>query len=275
MRREAELERRLHTLHALQEAIGAMKSLSAHHLRETRAAALPARSYREGVERVLQGTGASLTAGDDGAGLLVIGGELGLCGAHNAHVARFAGERRALLGAGPTLCVGRRAAMLMQRHAATAWQLDRVYPGPTSVTGATELLLRLAEDVLTRYVTQRLASFDIVASHFGGVGSHAVDCVRLLPVHAPGDAPAAPTRYVTREQLADAGVREFLYITLYERLLDALAAEHSARLIATQSAEQWLEERSEHLHRYLTATRREASTQEMLEIAAGARVRRR
>ena len=50
MKRELELERRLRSLHTLGEAVGAMKSLSAHHFRETRSAVAPARIYREGVD---------------------------------------------------------------------------------------------------------------------------------------------------------------------------------------------------------------------------------
>jgi F0F1-type ATP synthase gamma subunit len=46
-----------------------------------------------------------------------------------------------------------------------------------------------------------------------------------------------------------------------------------ARLVATQSAEGWLDERAERLRRQLASTRREASTQEAIEIAAGARAR--
>jgi F0F1-type ATP synthase gamma subunit len=69
-------------------------------------------------------------------------------------------------------------------------------------------------------------------------------------------------------------VREYLYITLYDLLIDALAAEHSARLVATEAAEQWLTERSHRVRRQLVATRREATTQEVLEIATGARARR-
>jgi F0F1-type ATP synthase gamma subunit len=74
--------------------------------------------------------------------------------------------------------------------------------------------------------------------------------------------------------LARVGIREHLYITLCDLLIDALASEHGARLMATQSAEQWLGERTDRLRRRLAAARREASTQETIEIAAGARARR-
>ena len=78
-------------------------------------------------------------------------------------------------------------------------------------------------------------------------------------------------RYVEPDHFVSVVVREYLYVTLFDLLLDALASEHGARLVATQNAETWLDKRTERLRRYLMATRREASTQEMIEIAAGAR----
>jgi F-type H+-transporting ATPase subunit gamma len=271
MKREQELRRRLRSLETLGEAVAATKSLSAHHFRESRDAVGPARAYREGVERFLAWTGATLAAGDGPAGLLVIGGELGLCGAYNARVVAAAAERRAALGPGPTSCVGRRAAALLARRGV---EVRRVYAAPTSVRGITNLLLRLAEDVLTSYAGERLASFDIVSSGFHGVGVVLPQAVRLLPIGAGRSASAPAARYVNADRLASAAVREFLYIALFGSILDALASEHGARLVATQAAEKWLDERSERLRRRLASGRREAGTQEVIEIAAGARARR-
>jgi F-type H+-transporting ATPase subunit gamma len=268
MKREHDLERRLRSLETLGEAVGAMKSLAAHHFRATRDAVAPARAYREGVERVLSWTGATLAAGSGAAGLLVIGGELGLCGGYNAHVVAAAAAHRADLGAGPTLAVGHRAASLLGRRGVA---LQRVYAAPTSVRGITDLLLRLAEDVLTTYAAEGLSTFDIVSSRFGGVGRDLPTSVRMLPLESRRVVPAPVVRYVTPEHLASVAVREYLYITLYDLLLDALASEHSARLIATQAAEKWLDERTERLRHHLASARREASTQELIELAAGAR----
>lgn len=270
MKREVELKRRLQTLHSLGEAVGAMKSLSAHHFRETRKSVEPARAYRDGVQSILGVVGASLTGGEGGAGLLIIGAELGLCGGYNAQVVDAGAERRAALGEGPTFCVGHRAAALLGRRGV---ELATIYEGPTSARGITTLLLKLAEDVLTRYAAERLSSFHIVASRFAGIGVPSPESVRLLPVEAAPGQPAREARYVGRESFVAAVIREYLYITLYELLLDALASEHGARLAATQSAERWLDERTERIRRHLMASRRESSTQEMIEIAAGARAR--
>jgi F-type H+-transporting ATPase subunit gamma len=268
MKREADLRRRLHSLSLLGEAVGAMKSLSAHHFREARRAVEPARVYREGVERMLDWCGVATTPGTGGAGLLVIGGELGLCGAYNARVADVAMERRVALGDGPTVCVGRRAATLLQRRELT---LQATYSGPTSVRGITAVLLRLAEHVLVTYVQQQLASFDIVSNRFAGVGVTAPTSVRLLPFEPKARSDARAVRYVEPNALASAVTREFLYIMLHDLLLDALASEHGARLLATEGAQAWLDTGTERLRRRLAAVRREASTQEMLEIAGGAR----
>lgn len=272
MRREVELQRRIQGLDALGDAVGAMKSLSAVHFREARRAVEPARMYREGVERILGWAGATLGAGEGPAGLVVMGAELGLCGGFNARMVEAGAERRATLGAGPTFCVGHRAATLLGRRGVG---VSQAYAGPMSVRGIAPLLLSLAEDVLTTYAQQRLSSFDIVSSAFDGVGTANPVCKRLLPVEAGQAIGARQARYVGAEHLASAVVREFLYITLYDLLLDSMAAEFGARLTATQAAESWLKERSEGLRRSLMATRREASTQEVIEITSGARARNR
>lgn len=272
MKREHELRDRLRSLEALGAAVTAMKSLSAHHFREARAGLEPARRYRDGIDRVVAQIGPSLPAGDGPGGLLVVGSELGLCGAYNAHLLAAAAQRRKELGDGPTLCVGRRAATYLARRDVG---VDRAYGAPASLQGITDLLLRLTEDILNAYVATRLSCFEVVSSRFEGVGVDRPTITRLLPFGAARVEVTAAARYAGRETFLAVAVRELLYITMYSVLLEALASEHGARLAATQSAEEWLEERAERLRRQLASTRREASTQEAIEIAGGARARSR
>ncbi|MCA8962131.1 MAG: F0F1 ATP synthase subunit gamma [Planctomycetes bacterium] len=271
MKRAVAIERRLATLETLGVAVGAMKSLSAHHFRDARAAVDPAHRYREGIERVLRESGASIGPGDGPAGLLVVGGQLGLCGAYNVGVVDLAASIRPELGPGPTMVVGRRAALLLRRRNV---EIDREFPGPTGVRGITPLLLRLAEVVLTRYERDRLSRFDIVSSRFEGVGVSTPNRVTLLPFAAEPENGRRRTPWDDPERLAAVAVREFLFITLYDLLLDALAAEQGARLNATRAAEQWIDDRSRRLRRELRSTRREASTQELIETMAAARATR-
>lgn len=272
MKRERELEHRIASLQTLGQAVAAMKSLSAHHFRAARDALEPSRAYREHLDRLLQSTGASLPAGLGSRGLVVIGGELGLCGSYNARVAVAAADYRNTHGAGPTFCVGRRAASYLRRQGVP---LDRVYAAPTGVRGIPDTLLALAGDIIGAYIEQNLSSFALLANEFQGVGAFDPRSTQLLPI-VTHPVPGAPRpRYVSRDHIAAVAVRELLYITLVELLLDALASEQGARLVATQAAEQWLDERLTVLQRRLSAARRETSTQEVIEIASGARVRRR
>ncbi len=154
-------------------------------------------------------------------------------------------------------------------------KLRQVYAAPMGVGGIPELLLRLTQDILFAYVKEQLKSFDVVSSQFHGVGAERPTTTRIIPLAKVQDGAAPAARYVSHERLSSAAVREFLYITMYDLLLDALASEYGARLVATQSAEKWLKDRSSGLRQHLLATRREASTQEMIEIAGGARARSR
>lgn len=271
MSRSSEIEARLHALETLHEAVAAMKSLSAHHFRQARAAVDPARIYREGVARIAAEAGAHLPAGEGPGAVLAVGADLGLCGGYNARIAEAAAELRAQLGPGPTFCVGRRAASLLARNGITA---AVVYPTPSRPSALAGLLLGLAEAMLSTFIAGRLSSLDVVSARFEGVGAERPAVERLLPIGetVPG---GARVRYVRPAHLADAAARERLYITLHSLLLEALAAEHAARLDATSAAERWLEGRVGGLRRALAAARREASTQEVIEIAGGARQRRR
>ncbi len=270
MRRRTELIRQLRSVRTLRSAVSAMKGISARHFRETRRELDPSDRYRDEVERISAWSGVRLEGGDGEAGLVVIGGELGLCGAYNARVVAAALAHRAELGPGPTLCVGHRTATMLRRR---GMSLSTAYATPTSVAGITQTLLPLAEAIVSAYLDQGLTSLDIVSSRFTGVGSYSAGPVRLLPATAPLASDAPTIRYVSAEDMSAAAARELLYIRLYDLLLDAMACEHSARLVASQSAERWLDERTEHLARQLAAERREASTQEVLEIATSARAR--
>jgi F-type H+-transporting ATPase subunit gamma len=270
MKRERELERRVRALESLRDAIGAMKSLSARHFREIRAAIEPARAYREGVDRITSVTSVGVPAGDCPPGLVLVGGELGLCGGYNAEMARAGVRHSRELEAGTVFCVGHRTAAMLARHGIRP---ENSYAAPASAEGITELLLRLAEDILTQYVAKSMASLDVVSSRFEGAGVYKAVRTRLLPMEPAGAERTALTPYVSASRVEAVAAREHLYITIYDLLLDALASEHGARLVATQSAEQWLDQRIARLRLRWTSARRERGTQEVIEIVAGARAR--
>jgi F0F1-type ATP synthase gamma subunit len=152
---------------------------------------------------------------------------------------------------------------------------QRAYDAPASLDGLSRLLLQLAQDLLGDYVAERFGRLFAVSARFDGIGHFTANCVRLLPIE-PVKAAASVRRlpYISADHLAAVAVREFLYISLHEILLDALAAEHGMQLTAAEAALQWLESASTQTARRLAARRSEAATQELLDIVAGGKLRR-
>ncbi len=245
-----------------------MRSLSAHHFRGARQALPTARQYREEMNTVIAEIGIHqpLHPGVP-AGLLVIASDLGLCGDYNSRISRLAVDEIANHAVQSVYTVGRRlhAALLKRRIVAV-----RAYDAPASVEGLGHLLLGLAEDVLDDYLAMKIGSLQVVSAGFEGVGRFASLSTRVLPiVSLEGTTPLRRSPYADANDLTTAAAREYLYITLYEILLDALAAEHGMRLMAAESALEWLENTSATTARRLTSAKSEAATQELLDILAG------
>lgn len=270
MKRETQLRRRLQTLGTLSDAIGAMKSLAASHFRSARAMVPTARSYHEGVNEVLAHVEMQAPpASSAPRALLLVGADLGLCGDYTSRLAQAAVAERLRLGNGPTYCMGRRSLSTLRRAACS---VDRIYAAPASVAGLTELLLQVAGDVFDDYHAGKISGLDAVWARFEGAGRFSASCTAVLPVEPPSQAiPFPRTRFVSTARLAAVVTREWVFTTLYQILLEALASEHGARLVAAQSAEGWLKARREETQRALTNLRRESATQEVLEIANGSR----
>ena len=270
MKREAYLRHRLQSLSALHEAVRAMKSLSALHFRSARAIVPTAREYRESIEAALSQIDLpKRPANGGGQGLLVVAADLGLCGDYNSRLAQAGIEARNRLGPGPLYCIGRRLHGWLAR---AELSIARAYSAPTSINGLTDLLLQVAYDVFEDYRLGRISGFRVVSARFEGAGKFEPVTAQILPIEVPASAKRVrASRYVGAEHLATVAQREFVYITLYELLLEALASEHGARLVAAGAAEEWLEARSSETQTALMGLRRESATQEVLDIAAGAR----
>jgi F-type H+-transporting ATPase subunit gamma len=249
-----------------------MKSLSAHHFRSTRAALAPARAYRESVDEALAAIGIEQpppTAAP--AAILLVGADLGLCGSYTSRLAHEALAQVRERGASHLYCVGSRAQGTLKR---AGLAITRVYRAPTAVEGLLGLLLALADEVLQDYLSGAFGSLYVVSGRFEGVGNFSPQVAQVLPVAPVAKTlPIRPTEYVSEAHLVEIALREFLYVTLFELLLDALASEHGMRLVATESAGEWLQGRISATERQLFAVRREEATQEVLDVASGARRR--
>ncbi len=272
MKRQKHLKHRLDTLAALHEAVGAMRSVSAHHFRVARAGLATARDYRRDVQCIVSEVGIRQPLGAiDPTGLLVVASDLGLCGDYNSRLGQLALAQSKLHPAVVIYSVGRRVRGTLSRSQRS---VARAYDAATSLDGLARLLVRLAQDLLGDYEVGKIGSLDVISASFEGIGRFSAVSTRVLPITpVAASHPIRPSTYLAQDQVVRAVVQEFLYITLYELLLDAMAAEHGMRLMSAESALRWLEEISDQTARRLTNARNEDSTQELLDIVSG-RVKR-
>jgi len=273
--RERVLQRRLRTLGTLEETVAALRSLSAQHFRAARAPLADVRAYRDEVQRFLAVLEASPEASLPGGpvGIVLVAADLGLVGDYTARLVQESLTLRAECGPGPLVCLGRRAVSAL---ASAGVQPTSVQPAPTSVAGLTGLLLPLVDTLLALRREGELGALWLVAARFEGAGEYTPVRVPVLPVVAPADRPpVAISPYCGAEHLRAVVVREYLYVSLFETLLEALASEHGKRLVTTESARSWLEDRIGATRRLAAANRREISTQEVLEVVVATRAAQR
>lgn len=272
MKRQQFLQHRLQTLSALSDAVGAMRSLSAHHFRRTRAALPDARQYRGEMNTIINAIGIRQPLHPDlPTGVLVISSDLGLCGDYNARLSQLAVQEVKSHSVPLVYCVGRRARAALAKQAIIP---VRSYDSPASLEGLSRILLGLSQDVMEDYLTSKIGRLQVVSAGFEGVGHFAPLSTQVLPIESvEGSHRLTPSPYVDVGHLTIVAAREYLYITLYEILLDALASEHGMRLMAAEAALEWLDNTALSTSRRLVSARSEASTQELLDIVAGGRKR--
>jgi F-type H+-transporting ATPase subunit gamma len=249
-----------------------MRSLSAHHFRRSRQALPAARQYRDEMNTIISEIGIHqpLHPGVP-AGMLVVASDLGLCGDYNSRLSHLAVEEMKKHAAGSVYCVGRRSRVALTKYAIVP---ARSYDAPASLEGLSHILLGLSQDVMEDYLAMKIGSLHVVSAGFEGVGHFAALSTQVLPIDSiAGAKPLRRSPYIDSNDLTTMAAREYLYITLYEILLDALAAEHGMRLMAAESALEWLESTSTTTARRLTSAKSEAATQELLDIVAGGRKR--
>jgi F-type H+-transporting ATPase subunit gamma len=267
MKQQRRLRDRLRTLDTLHEAVSAMKSLSAHQFRVARQALPAARAYRDRVSRTIDEIQLPEPVELGGAiGLFIVSTDLGLCGDYNARMADAA-KQMGLPSQSPVYCVGRRGVGALRAMDLVPRQ---VYTSAASVETLPGLLLDVSEDLLRDYTAGRFRRLMLLAAQFEGAGRFTPQVTQLLPIHpARRISPTRPTRYASRESIVAVAVREYLFIALYESLLDALAAEHGMRLVATESAEDWVRRSIRGVRQQMAAQQREATTQELLDLIGG------
>lgn len=289
-----EIKRRIRSVKNIAQVTKAMQMVAASKMRRAQEQVLATRPYSAKAWEVLTHLAAQrgnrqemhplLTRRDpiQTTGILLITSDKGLCGAYNGNVIRTALHFMRDLGH-PTrlITVGRRGREFMIRHGGNIIAEFSDLPPRPSLLDITPIAHTAIDDFLK-------GEFDevyLVYTDFINTLTQQPTVRRLLPI-TPGQAESS----VMREYMSDAPLHatgEYIYepapqaildavlprfteLQIYQAILEALASEHSARMVAMRNATENANELIGDLTLSFYRARQEAITKEMLDIAGGA-----
>ena len=205
--------------------------------------------------------------------LILVTPDRGLTGALNSNVIRRA-SRYILNEAGAPvsiIAVGRKGRDFMLRYGrevVAEFTGLGDYPTLNQVTPITQI-------AVDDFVNGRVDAVFVVYSRFISTMTQTPDIQQVLPVQPPSgdDAAARAANFIfepSPEEVPAAILPRYVAVQIYQAILESLASEHGARMIAMHNAT----ENAKDIVRSLTLTynkaRQAGITKEILEIAGGA-----
>jgi F-type H+-transporting ATPase subunit gamma len=277
---QREIKRRIGAIRNIKQITRAMQFVAASKLKRAQDAALAARPYAEKIDEVLADLAAVL--GDEDHPLLaqrsgnrrwlvVFTTDRGLAGALNTNVIRFAG--REIVDHGGDLRVipvGRKGREGMRRFRVP---LEATFEGygdrPTFAD-----VLPLARLISDAYVAGEVDRVDLIHTTFVSTLAQHPSQEQLLPIEPTADLEGIPGRQFIFEPAPALVLEQLLprYVAtrLFHAVLENLASEQSARMVAMKNATENAEGLIDDYTLTYNKVRQANITREMIEIATGA-----
>ena len=279
-----EVRDRIASVKSTQKITAAMKLVSAAKLRRAQTAIEGMSYYSDRLNGML----ASFLSSSTGlttelavkrdckkVAVIAVASDTGLCGTFNANIIN---KMRAMLDAYKALDVE------VEIYAVGKKMHDAVKK--LGYTPREELMLQssapqyndvatIARELMQRFLTGEIDRVELVYSHFKSAAKQEPVNEGLLPVELKmaEDETAPAVDYIVepgREELLNALVPKVVEVRMYTALLDAVAAEHAARVLAMQIATDNASDLISELTLEYNKGRQQAITNELLDIMSGA-----
>lgn len=213
------------------------------------------------------------TARKGKSALIIVTGDKGLAGAYNHNVLKRMEQLREDPAQSVIYTVGEVGFHSAQRMGYPV-DTEMHYPSQEpNISRARELSFKLLEN----YQAEKLREVFVVYTSLYQTVTEPV-CRRLLPLYREDFAPfvsagdgKSPVYLPSAQSILDTVVPNYLTGFLFDLLVESYCAELSARMMAMQSATENADEMLRQLSLEANRARQEAITQEITEIASGAR----
>jgi F-type H+-transporting ATPase subunit gamma len=284
-----EMRLRIRSVKNISQVTRALQAVSASKVRKAIAALMGTRPYATKAWQVL-----THVAGQPGRSSLhpllttresirktlvvVISGDRGLAGAYNTNLIRFVMRRFANYPTPITyIAVGRKGRdLLIRRRLNVIADFSNLPAAPSFVD--VSAIGRLAVD---EYLSGNADEVYLVYTDFVNMVRQDPTVKKLLPLDVTGGgdrvqsnevhtAPSAYTYEPAEREILDEIVPRFTALQVYQSILESLASEHAARMVAMRNATDNANELVGELQLQYNKVRQQLITNDMLDIAGGA-----
>jgi F-type H+-transporting ATPase subunit gamma len=288
-----EIKRRIRGVKNIAQVTRALEAVSASRVRRAQMQVLATRPYAQQAWEVLTSLALQAGAGANihpllarrpvkAAGLIVITSDRGLCGPYNINVMRqaleFIRDRQAPV---QVISVGRKGRELLVR---SGQNVVAEFSNLSSAPSVLEIspIGRIAVD---DFLAGRIDEVHVAYTDFVNTLQQRAAIKQLLPLAMEGErvmseytAGAQEGRLARREYLyepsrqalLDTLIPRFIEMQVYQAILESLASEHSARMVAMRNATDSARDLVGQLTLTYNKARQQSITSELLDIAGGA-----
>ena len=280
-----ELRRRIKSVKNISQITRAMEMVAASRMRRAQQAALAGRPYSEKLDDVIAHLGARLGTIDVDVthpllqqrpvrrvGIILITADKGLCGSMNSNVirrsTRFMLEEAAAPDGFALVTVGRKGRDFMVRYGRPVIAEFVNYgdrPSP-------DYVVPIARVITDEYASGRIDAVHLIYSEFVNTLVQKPIVVPLLPLQ-PAEVSGPQLEYIYEPSPAvvlSQLVPRYVEARIYQAMLESVASEQSAKLVAMRNATQNAKEMVSELTLSYNKLRQANITRELTEIAGGA-----
>ena len=280
-----EVKQRIQSVKNTQKITSAMKLISAAKLRRAQSAIEGVRPYQSKLDEML----VSFLSGSDTVStpftrvsepkrvvVVAVSSNSSLCGSFNASVIRLAKE--VIAGHSPVegrvvevYPVGKKMADSLRKEGCTL--NDALMPQAVAPQYAP--VAQVADELMKRFAAGEIDRVELVYTHFHSAAKQVPVRETFLPIdiqsmnketaHSLSDFIVEPSK----EELVSRLLPRVIALRLYTALLDSIAAEHAARMLAMQIATDNADDLITTLVREYNKSRQQAITNELLDIVSG------
>jgi len=278
-----EIRRRIRSVKNTGKITKAMEMVSAAKMRRAQRNTLATRPYAERMRDVMADLSARagrtlahplLTQREDvrTVGVVLITPDRGLCGGLvsniNRMASRFIVERRDRGQETQLVTVGRKGRdFALRTRMPLVAEVTGIGDSPALID-----ILPVATNVITGFVEGRFDEVQVIFTAFENTLVQRATMRRLLPMEAIEDTGGSNLDYTyepDQQTVLNALLPRFVEVQLYAMILESIASEHSARMMAMRNATDNAKELVRDLTLSMNKARQAAITKELAEIAAG------